>query len=134
MITNNGSLSQRQLTHQSVMPSSLLFSQLSLRTNNMGAKVIFKIGFNNEWKRIPQEKEIIYEDILRRSLKGFNLDYAPGSYVLVHESGPMAISSQELLNQFLSTELTQSKNVIKFVLTLRGSSSIETTLSSLETG
>lgn len=64
-------------------PPSLLFSQLSLRTTSTASKVIFKVCYNNDWKRIPQEREISYNDILHRCAKSFSLP--PGSaYVLTH--------------------------------------------------
>jgi hypothetical protein len=53
----------------SVTEASLLFSQLSLKTTSNPQKVIFKINYNGDKKRIPQEREIQFADIINRCSK-----------------------------------------------------------------
>jgi len=61
-------------TYHSVSQNAMFFSQLSLKTTSNQVKVIFKISFNGDCKRIPQEREISYEDIIHRCFKSFSLD------------------------------------------------------------
>ncbi len=71
------------LEHNSANILGLQYSQLSLRAS----KLIFKIKYNDDTKRIPQEKNLSFADIIRKCEKSFSLE--PGKvYGLKGEEGP----------------------------------------------
>ena len=87
----------------------------------MGGKVIFKITYNNECKRIPQEKQVTYDDIILRCMRGFSLaSEASRAFTLEYEDPVSKVKSrvhnQLELDDLLTNVQINSTAGIKFTL------------------
>lgn len=63
-----------------------------MRTANNSGKAVIKVKFNGDQKRIPQEKEISYVDLIRRCRKSFALE-ADTKYGLLVEEGEVMVGT-----------------------------------------
>lgn len=102
----------------------LQFSQLSLRSS----KLIFKIKYMDDTKRIPQENSVSFADVIRRCEKSFSLE-SGRTYALYSEERGQLIHSQEQLTNHLQASLGQSQGHLKLTLRVL-SSEIDVLLSS----
>jgi hypothetical protein len=87
------------------------YSELSMRGSIPSApKVLFKVTFNDEWKRISFNRDVLYSELMNKCKKSFNLEEDPISqYIFIHEEGeivPRYIDSQFQLMRFLRSYLT----------------------------